>query len=123
MRSYPPRRELSPRDTVGQMLNYPQLDKLFSALADPTRRLIFERLCDEEVSVSRLARPLYLSLPAVMQQVRVLERSGLICTTKTGRTRSCRIEPQSLRLLEQWIRQRCGYWHRRQPGYPRPRFS
>ncbi len=96
------------------MLNQSQaLDRAFQALADPTRRQIVERLTHEPVSVSELARPLKMSLPAVMQHLAVLETSGLVRSAKSGRVRTCRINPQALSLAEQWISARRSEWERR----------
>jgi DNA-binding transcriptional ArsR family regulator len=97
------------------MLKYRALDSVFRALADPTRRAIIERLSDGDASVSDLAEPLPISLAAVVQQVQALEQSGLIHTEKAGRVRTCRLEPQALRLLDQWITQRRSLWQRRPP--------
>jgi DNA-binding transcriptional ArsR family regulator len=88
---------------------------VFRALADPTRRAIIERLSDGDASVSDLAEPLPISLAAVVQHVQALEQSGLIHTEKAGRVRTCRLEPQALRLLDQWITQRRSLWQRRPP--------
>jgi DNA-binding transcriptional ArsR family regulator len=95
------------------MLSCVALDKIFWALADPTRRFMFECLCDGHASVSELAEPLPLSLPAILQHLRVLEECGLIHTHKYGRVRSCSIEPQALRLLDEWISPRRRLWDRR----------
>lgn len=89
------------------------LDRTFQALADPTRRAIVERLSREPVSVSDLARPLAMSLPAVMQHLAVLEASGLVRSEKVGRVRLCRIAPEALSLAEQWIHARRAEWERR----------
>jgi DNA-binding transcriptional ArsR family regulator len=89
------------------------VDRVFHALADPSRRAIVERLSREPVSVSRLAEPLPMSLPAVLQHLQVLEASGLIRSEKVGRVRTCRIEPPALRLVEQWIGERRSSWERR----------
>jgi DNA-binding transcriptional ArsR family regulator len=97
------------------MLTYRALDSVFRALADPTRRAIIERLSDGDASVSDLAEPLPISLAAVMQHVQALEQSGLIHTENAGRVRTCRLEPQALRLLDQWIARRCSLWQRRLP--------
>jgi DNA-binding transcriptional ArsR family regulator len=97
------------------MLNYRALDGVFRALADPTRRAIIERLSDGDASVSDLAEPLPISLAAVVQHVQALEQSGLIHTEKAGRVRTCRLEPQALRLLDQWITRRRSLWQRRVP--------
>jgi DNA-binding transcriptional ArsR family regulator len=90
----------------------PQLDRVFQALADPTRRAIVERLCRNSASVSEVAQPFAMSLAAVVQHVQVLEESGVIRTEKLGRVRTCRIEPQALRAVEHWIAQRRGFWER-----------
>lgn len=82
------------------------LDLMFQALADPSRRFIVERLSHGPASVTELARPLAISLPAVMQHLQVLEASGLIRSEKVGRVRTCRIEPTALRTAEKWILER-----------------
>jgi DNA-binding transcriptional ArsR family regulator len=89
------------------------LDLAFQALADPTRRAMVERLTRSPASVSDLARPLSMSLPAVMQHLAVLEGSGLVVSEKIGRVRMCRIEPRALSLAEQWINARRTEWQRR----------
>ncbi|WP_157431778.1 ArsR/SmtB family transcription factor [Actinomadura hibisca] len=89
------------------------LDRVFQALADPTRRAMVERLVGGPASVSELAGPLEMSLPAVMQHLRVLEECGLVRSEKAGRVRTCRIEPAALRAAEEWIvRQRTPREHR-----------
>jgi len=94
------------------MLNH-QLDRLFHALADTTRRAMVERLCRGPATVSELKEPFAMSLPAVVQHLKVLEEAGLVTTNKIGRTRTCQIAPQALRTVEQWITgQRTG-WERR----------
>ena len=72
------------------------LDRAFQALADPARRAMVERLSQSPASVSELARPLAMSLPAVMQHLAVLESSGLVISQKIGRVRTCRIEPKAM---------------------------
>jgi DNA-binding transcriptional ArsR family regulator len=89
------------------------VDRLFHALADPNRLVIVERLSRGPASVSELARPLPMSLPAVVQHLQVLERSGLVRSEKVGRVRTCRIEPAALRPAEQWISARRSSWERR----------
>lgn len=89
------------------------VDHVFHALADPNRRVILERLSRGPASVSELARPLPMSLPAVVQHLQVLETSGLVSSEKIGRVRSCRIEPTALRPVEQWISARRSSWERR----------
>lgn len=96
------------------MLNKsPSLDLMFQALADPTRRAMVERLGQGPASVSELAKPLAMSMPAVMQHLQMLEASGLVRSEKTGRVRTCRIEPEALSLAEQWINARRIGWQRR----------
>jgi DNA-binding transcriptional ArsR family regulator len=96
------------------MLNHPlPLDQVFQALADPTRLAIVERLSRSPASVSDLARPLPMSLPAVVQHLAVLEASGLIRSEKVGRVRTCRIEPGALGTAEHWINERRTSWERR----------
>lgn len=89
------------------------LNLVFQALADPGRRGIVERLCRGPASVSELARPLAMSLPSVMQHLQVLEDSGLIRSQKTGRVRTCRIDPKALQIAEQWIGERRSNWEHR----------
>ena len=89
------------------------IDYVFRALADPSRRVIVERLSRGPASVSELARPLPMSLPAVLQHVQVLEASGLVRSEKIGRVRTCEIEPAALRRVEQWISARRSNWERR----------
>jgi len=89
------------------------LDRLFQALADPSRRGMVERLSRGSASVSELARPLAMSLAAVVQHLQVLEASGLVRSEKTGRVRTCHIEPAALRTAEQWISERRTGWERR----------
>ena len=91
----------------------PSLDRLFHALADSNRRLMVERLSRGPASVSELARPFDISLPAVMQHLQILEASGLVRSEKVGRVRTCRIEPRALSLVEQWIGERRSTWERR----------
>src|SRR5215471_11861566 len=89
------------------------LDLVFQALADPTRRRIVERLCERPASVSQLAEPFAMSLPAVVQHLQVLEASGLVRTEKIGRVRTCHIQTDNLRTAERWIGERRTAWERR----------
>jgi DNA-binding transcriptional ArsR family regulator len=89
------------------------LDRVFQALADPTRRALVERLSLGPASVSELALPLPMSLPAVVQHLQVLEASGLIRSEKQGRVRTCRVEPTALRDVEQWASARRASWEQR----------
>jgi DNA-binding transcriptional ArsR family regulator len=96
------------------MLNYsPDLDDVFHALADPSRRVIVEQLSRGPASVSELARPLTMSLPSVVQHLQVLESSGLIRTEKVGRVRTCHLQLKRLDTADNWIRARREEWERR----------
>ena len=90
-----------------------ELDRLLHALADPARRAMVERLSRSPAPVSELARPLPMSLPAAMQHLGVLEAAGLVRSEKTGRVRTCAIEPQALSQAEQWINARRIEWEHR----------
>jgi DNA-binding transcriptional ArsR family regulator len=89
-----------------------RIDRVFHALGDPTRRAILERLGNGPVSVSQLAQPLGITLAAVVQHLQVLEESDLVRTEKTGRVRTCRIEPSGLDVAEEWIQGRRTVWER-----------
>jgi DNA-binding transcriptional ArsR family regulator len=88
------------------------VDLIFQALADPSRRAMVDRLIRGPASVSELARPLAMSLPAVVQHLHVLEASGLVRSKKLGRVRTCAVEPTALRTAEQWIADRRTAWER-----------
>ena len=102
-------------DILKRMLNYSSasLDLMFHALADPGRRRMIERLSRGPASVSELAKPLAMSLPAVVQHLQVLEASGLVQSEKVGRVRTCRINPHALRAAEAWIHERRTIWEQR----------
>jgi DNA-binding transcriptional ArsR family regulator len=89
------------------------IDRVFHALGDPTRRAIVEKLSEGPVSVSRLAAPLAITLAAVVQHLQILEQSGLVRTEKAGRVRTCRIEPTGLSTAEHWFADRRSMWERR----------
>jgi DNA-binding transcriptional ArsR family regulator len=89
------------------------LDRTFQALADRSRRSMVERLTLGPASVSELARPLAMSLAAVVQHVQVLEACGVVRTEKVGRTRMCRIQPAAMTAAEQWITDRRRGWETR----------
>jgi DNA-binding transcriptional ArsR family regulator len=91
----------------------PDLDGLFHALADPARRAMVERLARGPASVSELARPLPMSLPAAMQHLGVLEAARLVRSSKAGRVRTCTIERQALDLVERWLSAQRKAWERR----------
>ena len=89
------------------------LDRVFQALADPGRRAMVERLSSGPASVSELARPLAMSLAAVVQHVQVLEACGLVRSRKVGRTRTCTMNSAVLGSAEQWITKRRTAWESR----------
>jgi DNA-binding transcriptional ArsR family regulator len=89
------------------------LDLAFQALADPTRRDMVERLARRQASVSELAQPYGMSLPAIVQHLAMLENSGLVRSEKIGRVRTFRMVPAALSLAEQWFNQRRAQWERR----------
>jgi DNA-binding transcriptional ArsR family regulator len=109
------------------------LDQVFQALADPTRRNLVERLIRGPASVSDLAQPFAMSLPAVMQHLGVLEAASLVRSEKAGRVRTCRIDTGTLRLAEDWIAAQRTAWEQRldrlgehlseHPPAPRPHQS
>ncbi|MDP8980224.1 MAG: metalloregulator ArsR/SmtB family transcription factor [Acidobacteriota bacterium] len=89
------------------------IDGVFHALGDPTRRAIVDKLSRGPSSVSGLAAPLDITLTAVVQHLQILEESGLVRTEKVGRVRTCRIETAGFSALEQWVRERRSLWERR----------
>jgi DNA-binding transcriptional ArsR family regulator len=91
----------------------PPIDVVFHALSDANRRAMIDRLLDGPASVSELARPLAISLPAVVQHLHVLEASGVARSHKVGRVRTCEIEPLALSTAERWISDRRATWEAR----------
>jgi len=89
------------------------LDATFAALADPTRRAILARLALGEVSVSELARPFEMSLPAVSKHLSVLEDAGLVSRERQGRVRRCRLTGVPLRAAADWISTYRRFWEER----------
>ena len=88
------------------------LDRTFSALADPTRRALLARLMDEDgLSVSDLARPLPMTLPAVMKHLAVLSDAGLVTRNKTGRTVACRLEAAPMEQAMAWLKRYELFWN------------
>jgi DNA-binding transcriptional ArsR family regulator len=93
------------------VLNYlGRLDSVYAALSDGSRRAMVDRLSRGPASVKELAEPLTMSLPAVLQHLRVLEESGLVRSQKVGRVRTCRLEPAALQQAEQWLADRRALW-------------
>ncbi len=90
----------------------PDIDRVFHALGDPTRRAILERLSNGPMSVSHLAEPFEVTLAAVVQHLQVLEDGGLVQAEKGGRVRTCRIEPAGLAVAKQWLDDRRNLWER-----------
>jgi DNA-binding transcriptional ArsR family regulator len=91
----------------------PPVEAVFHALADANRRAMVDRLMDGPASVSELARPLSISMPAVVQHLHVLEASGVVRSQKVGRVRTCELEPRTLSTAERWIRERRAAWEER----------
>jgi DNA-binding transcriptional ArsR family regulator len=89
------------------------IDRIFHALGDPTRRAIVETLGDGPVTVSQLAAPLQMTLAAVVQHLQVLEESGIVRTEKVGRVRTCRIDPKGLDVIQEWVAGRRSIWENR----------
>jgi DNA-binding transcriptional ArsR family regulator len=95
------------------MLNNAAVDRVFHALAEPMRRALLERLGAGPMSVSDLAQPFDVTLAAIVQHLQVLEESGIVRSEKLGRVRTCRLEPEGLKLAERWISERRSIWERR----------
>ena len=91
----------------------PSVEVVFHALSDANRRAMVDRLLDGPASVSELARPLSISLPAVVQHLHVLEDSGVVRSRKVGRVRTCEIELRALSTAERWISERRALWEAR----------
>jgi len=90
-----------------------QLDQVFAALADPTRRAIVMRLCAGEASVGELAEPFEMALPSFMKHIHVLETCGLLESEKEGRVRTCRLSPTALLNAEDWFQHQRAIWEAR----------
>lgn len=91
----------------------PSIDSVFTALGDPVRRGILDRLTRRPLSVSQIAEPLDMTLTGVVQHLQILEKSGLIRSEKVGRVRTCRIAPTGFDLLERWVRDHRSLWESR----------
>jgi DNA-binding transcriptional ArsR family regulator len=96
------------------MAQYPaRLDSVFGALSDPTRRLVIGELGRGPASVSDLAQSSPMTLPSFMKHIRMLERSGLIRTTKAGRVRTCALNRARLAIVEGWLADQRAIWDNR----------
>jgi DNA-binding transcriptional ArsR family regulator len=89
------------------------IDNIFKALSDPTRRRVLERLSRSAASVSELAEPFNMALPSFVQHLRVLEESGLVTSTKTGRVRTYTLDAAQLHTAEDWLARQRSLWERR----------
>ena len=87
-----------------------QLDGIFQALADPTRRAILHRLGGGPAGVGELAKPFDMALPSFMKHIAALEQSGLIRTAKSGRVRTCTLEPATFELVDGWLGEQRRLW-------------
>lgn len=90
-----------------------QLDHLFSALGDSTRRAVLARLCQGPAAVSELALEFNMALPSFTQHLRVLEHSGLVISEKKGRVRTYQLAPEALKEAEQWLARHRDEWEKR----------
>src|SRR5918997_1914158 len=90
-----------------------RLSTTFAALADPTRRAILARLRSGETSVSDLAKPFDISGPAISKHLKVLERAGLITRSREAQRRPCRIEPNALKRVDEWLDRYRVFWEER----------
>lgn len=95
------------------MLNHLVVDQVFHAFGDPTRRKMIEQLSHGPIAASDFAKPLGITLAAVVQHLQVLEQSGLIRTQKEGRVRTCHLDPTGFTVATQWIAERRSLWERR----------
>jgi DNA-binding transcriptional ArsR family regulator len=98
------------------MVQYSPLDRTFSALSDPTRRDILDRLGRGPASISELAKPFGITLTGLKKHIQVLEDAQLVTTAKIGRTRQCRLGPEQLQDAAQWIHTYRRQWERRLDG-------
>ncbi len=90
-----------------------QLDHVFGALSDATRRAIVIRLCEGEASVGELAKPFEMALPSLMKHIRILESRGLVASEKIGRVRTCSLKAEALETVEDWLAAQREVWERR----------
>ena len=90
-----------------------QLDQVFGALSDATRRAIVMRLCEGEASVGELAKPFEMALPSLMKHIHILESSGLVASEKSGRVRTCSLQAEALETIEVWLAAQREVWELR----------
>lgn len=90
-----------------------ELDQVFQALSDPTRRKVIERLVSSAATTSELAEPFDMALPSFLQHLKVLERAGLVASTKAGRVRTYRLAPAALEVADGWLADQRRLWERR----------
>ena len=98
---------------LSRMDQYSQLDRIFQALADPTRRAVLRRLGEGPASVGELAKPFDMALPSFMKHIHLLEGSGLIRTQKQGRVRTCAIDRTTFAAAEAWLSEQRAIWEGR----------
>jgi DNA-binding transcriptional ArsR family regulator len=92
------------------MITPDKLSSTFAALADPTRRAILAKLASGEASVTSLARPFRMSMPAISKHLKVLERAGLIARSRDAQWRPCRLQAAPLRDVDSWIKSYRSFW-------------
>jgi DNA-binding transcriptional ArsR family regulator len=101
-------------DILRQVTNYQEdLNSIFTALADPTRRAVLAKLCEAPSSVSELAKPFDMALPSFTQHLKVLEESGLVKSKKKGRVRTYSVAPKKLTKANKWLEERRATWEQR----------
>ncbi len=88
-----------------------EIDRTFSALGDPTRRAIVQRLAMGEATVTEIAQPFSMSLPAISKHIRILEDAGLLVRLKEGRIHRCQLSIEPLREVKQWIEHSTAFWN------------
>lgn len=99
---------------VSHMANYDiQLNRLFHALSDPTRRAIVMRLSEGQCSVGEFFKPMPMALPTLLKHIRVLEESGLVTTQKVGRERVCQLKPEAMHETNKWLAEQRAIWEGR----------
>lgn len=95
---------------VNHVVKHGSLDQVFGALSDPTRRAVVDRLAHRDATVSELAAPFAMSLPAVSKHLRVLEDAGLILRERNGRAYVCRLRPARMRTATSWLARHRAFW-------------